>query len=95
MAIRYRICCVTRSNLLNHDRRIRDIGGVNPDGARWRITEAQAIVAIEAGRWSFVVEREGRDLPIVVATSKYGLKYIKAGPDALHPETLLALPECL
>ncbi len=95
MTARYRICCVTRSDLLNHDRRILGIGGVNPDGAHWRITEAQAIAAIEAGRWSFVVERRGPELPVIVATSKYGLKYIKAAPDALHPETLLALPECL
>ena len=92
---RYRICCVTRSALLNHDRRIRGIGGVNPDGAHWQISEAQAIAAIEEGRWSFFVEREGRDLPVVIAVSKYGLKYIKAAEDALHPDGLLALPDCL
>ena len=95
MTARYRICCVTRSTLLNHDRRIRGIGGVNSDGAHWQITEAQAIAAIEAGRWTFTVERRGQELPVVVATSKYGLKYIKAAPDPLHPDTLLALPECL
>ena len=94
MTARYRICCVTRSDLLNHDRRLRRIGGVNPDGAHWKITEAQAVAAIDAGRWGFVVERDGRELPIVVATSRYGLKYLKGSDDALQPEALLALPEC-
>ena len=95
MAARYLIRCVTRSALLNHDRRIRGIGGVNPDGAHWRISEAQAIAAIEEGRWSFFVERDGRDRPVVVAVSKYGLKYLKVAEDTLHPESLLALPDCL
>lgn len=95
METRYRISCVTRSDLMNHDRRLRGIGGVNADGAHWRISEAQAVAGIEAGRWSFYVERGGRDLPVVVAVSKYGLKYIKGIEDGLHPETLLALPECL
>jgi hypothetical protein len=91
---RYLICCVSRSDRLNHDRRIRFIGGVNPDGAHWRISEAEAIAAIEAGRWNFCVSWGGGELPVVVAVSKYGSKYIKGAADALQPESLLALPEC-
>jgi len=91
---RYLIHCVTRSDLMNHDRRILGIGGVNPDGAHWRITQAEAIAAIEAGRWSFYVGADGRALPVVVAVSKYGSKYLKGASDALQPESLLALPEC-
>ena len=91
---RYCISCVIRSDRLNHDRRIRGVGGVNPDGAHWRISEAEAIAAIEAGRWSFYVETGGRALPIIVAVSKYGSKYLKGADDALQPDTLLALPEC-
>jgi len=90
----YLIRCVTRSDLLNHDRRLRAIGGTNPEGARWRISEAEAIAAIETGRWSFYVNADGRDLPIVVAISKYGSKYLKGASDALHPDSLLRLPEC-
>ena len=79
---------------MNHDRRIRSLGGVNPDGARWMIGEAALIAGIEAGRWRFYVARDGADVELVVATSKYGNKYVKAAEDGLHPETLLALPEC-
>ena len=91
---RYCISCVTRSALVNHDRRIRAIGGVNADGAHWRVGEAAAIAAIETGNWSFYIEAGGRELPVIVAVSKYGSKYIKGLTDPLQPESLLALPEC-
>jgi hypothetical protein len=91
---RYLIHCVVRSDLLNHDRRLRAVGGVNPDGAHWRLGEAEAVAAIEAGRWSFSVESGGREQPVVVAVSRYGSKYLKGAGDALHPDSLLALPEC-
>ena len=91
---RYLIHCVVRSDLLNHDRRLRRIGGVNPDGAHWQISEAEAITAIEAGRWSFYVLSAGRALPVIVAVSKYGGKYLEGAGDGLQPESLLALPEC-
>lgn len=91
---RYCISCVTRSDRLNHDRRIRGIGGVNRDGAHWRISEAEAIAAIETGRWGFYVASAGGELPVVVAVSKYGSKYIKGAGDGLQPDSLLALPEC-
>jgi len=91
---RYLIHCITRSDRLNHDRRIRAIGGVNPDGAHWRISEAEAIAAIESGRWSFYVTVGGRDIGVVVTVSKYGNKYLKGVGDALHPGSLLPLPEC-
>jgi hypothetical protein len=94
VAERYLICCINRSDLLNHDRRISYVGGVNPDGARWRISVEEAIAAIEAGRWSFCIERNGRREAIVVAVSKYGSKYLKTAEDPLQPESLLALPEC-
>ena len=94
MPPRYQICCVTRSDLLNHDRRLRALGGVNPDGAHWRIKETEAIAAIEAGRWSFYVEVAARPVPVIVAVSKYGNKYLKGVGDGLHPESLLRLPEC-
>jgi hypothetical protein len=90
----YCISCVIRSDRLNHDRRILGVSGINPDGAHWRIGEAEAIAAIESGRWSFYVEAGGRALPVIVAVSKYGSKYIKGIGDGLQPDSLLALPEC-
>jgi len=94
MPPRYRITCIKRSDRLNHDRRIRSFGGVNPDGAPWTISEAALIAGIEEGRWQFYVALNGADVELVVATSRYGNKYVKALDDNLHPETLLALPEC-
>ncbi len=79
---------------MNHDRRLRGIGGVNPDGSRWRISEEAAVAGIEQGRWSFYVVQDGRDIDVLVATSKYGGKYLKSAADGLHPDTLLALPDC-
>jgi hypothetical protein len=79
---------------MNHDRRIASISGVNPDGAHWSITVEEAIAAIEAGKWSFYIDRGGRQLPVVIAVSKYGSKYIKTTADTLQPDSLLALPEC-
>ena len=94
MRLRYRIQCIRRSDLFNHHRRIVAIAGVNPDGSRWTLSEIEAIAAIETGRWSFFVERAGDERPIIVAVSKYGSKYLKGADDRLHPESLLALPDC-
>jgi hypothetical protein len=91
---RYLIRCISRTALMNHDRRIAGIGGVNPDGAHWSISVDEAIAAIEAGKWSFYIDRGGHQLPVVVAVSKYGSKYIRTPADTLQPDSLLALPEC-
>jgi hypothetical protein len=91
---RYQICCVSRSDHLNHHLRIRAVGGVNPDGARWRMAEADVIAAIEAVRWSFYIRQAGREQAVVVAVSRYGSKYLKGADDRLAPDSLLALPEC-
>jgi hypothetical protein len=82
-----------RSDLVNHDRRLLGLGGVNPDGAHWRISQEQAIAAIEAGRWSFYIEAGGRELQIIVEVSKYGSKYLKGAADGLQPDSLLRLPD--
>jgi hypothetical protein len=94
MPSHHQICCVQRSDRMNHDRRIRRIGGVNPDGSRWLISEAAAIAGIEEGRWNFYISGAGQVREVVVATSRYGGRYIKAEDDGLHPDGLLALPEC-
>jgi len=94
VAARFQISFINRTDRLNHDRRIRGIGGVNRDGARWTISEEGAIAAIEAGDWSFYVDHGGHDLAVIVAVSKYGSKYLKSVEDGLNPDSLLALPEC-
>jgi hypothetical protein len=90
---RHQIHCVIRSDRLNHHQRIRCVAGVNPDGARWKISHAAVVSAIETGRWKFYITVGGRNIDVVVAVSKYGVKYIKTPLDGLHPDSLLALPE--
>jgi hypothetical protein len=94
MTGRYQISCVTQSDRLNHDNRIRTIGGTNADGTRWKIDHRAAIEGIASGQWSFYIAQAGREFEIVVAVSKYGRKYLKGTEDRLHPDSLLALPEC-
>jgi Protein of unknown function (DUF3892) len=94
MLSRYQIICIRRSDRVNHDRRIRAIGGVNADGSRWQVSEEAAILGIEAGRWHFYLSEAGQQVEVIVATSRYGNKYLKAADDALHPDRLLALPDC-
>lgn len=93
MPPRYLISSIVRSALMNHDRRIRSVGGVNRDGTRWWLSQDDAITAIEAGRWSFYIEQRGRPVPVVIAVSKYGTKYLKCSHDPQQPEGLLALPD--
>ena len=94
MGSRHQICCIGRSAFLNHHQRLRMLGGVNPDGSRWKITEAAAIAGIEAGQWQFFISRAGQELDVLVATSRYGSKYLKTAEDGLQPESLLALLDC-
>jgi hypothetical protein len=90
----HQISCIAKSDFVNHHHRLRTIGGVNPDGSRWKMSEDEAIAGIEGGRWRFFIAYAGRDWDVVVATSKYGRKYLKSSADRLQPESLLALPEC-
>ncbi|MBV9863042.1 MAG: DUF3892 domain-containing protein [Alphaproteobacteria bacterium] len=94
MAGRYQITCINQSDRLNHHERIRDIGGINADGSRWKISHDAAIEGIETRQWCFFISRAGRDFEVLVAMSKYGRRYLKTAEDRLHPESLLALPEC-
>ncbi len=95
MPSRYRVSCIHRSDRLNHDRRILTIGGVNLDGSRWKVGEGTAIAGIESGRWNFFLSQDERDIEIVVATSRYGSKYLRTVEDnGPHPDGLLSLPEC-
>lgn len=95
MAQDVQIHCVNKSDRYNPHERITNVGGVNPDGSRWKLTETEAINGILAGKWRFYVERPvGHRVYVIVATSPYGHKYLKTEADGEHPNNLLALPEC-
>jgi hypothetical protein len=90
-----RIQCINKSNRLNPHERILSVGGINPDGSRWKMSQASAIQASEAGTYRFYVAVPAeQSVWVVVAISQWGHKYLKTQNDSEQPNNLLALPEC-
>jgi hypothetical protein len=90
-----RISCINKTDRMSSHERIRNIGGINADGTRWRMPEADAIEGIREGKWYFYVERPpGHRVNVVIAVSKFGNEYLKTEADDEQPDNLLSLPEC-
>lgn len=94
MGSQVQISCINKSDRYNPHERINYVGGVNPDGTRWKLSQADAIAGLERDEWSFYVMVGGRKVWVVVATSRYGNKYLKTEADGEQPNNLLSLPEC-
>lgn len=92
--VRAEIKCVKKTDRQNPHERIKAVGGVNPDGRNWQLTQEDAIAGIESGKYSFYVSAQGKSVNVIVATSRWGNKYIKTEADGEHPNNLLALYEC-
>lgn len=74
--------------------RVRYVGGMNPDGTHWKLSEEAAIAGMREGKWRFWTAAERKSVWVVTAKSTSGREYLKAEPDWVQPATLLALPEC-
>jgi hypothetical protein len=94
MALRVEIKCVNKSDRYDPHERIRAIGGLNPDGTPWKLTQREAIDGIEAGKWSFFTRINNAVVDVVIAVSRYGNRYIKTVADGEQPNNLLSLYEC-
>ena len=94
MSANVEIKCINKSDRQNAHERIKNIGGVNPDGARWKLTLDEAIAGIEAEKWRFYVSVNGKSVWVVIAKSAAGHKYLKTESDGEQPNNLLSLPEC-
>ncbi len=94
MAESHQVQCIKKSDRKNPHERITHIGGINPSGTRWRITQEEAIAGIESGKWRFWVSAGGRSVWVIVAVSAAGNKYLKTENDGEQPNNLLSLPEC-
>ena len=87
------IACINKCEHHNPHERTTHVGGVNANGSRWRMTESDAIEAIEDQRFSFYMSVGGESVRVVVAVHE-GRKYLKAEADGDAPNNLLGLPDC-
>ena len=94
MATRVQIHCINKTPRNDPHKRIANIGGVNANGARWKLTEDEAISDIKAGKWDFYVSVNGQTVDVIIAKSPYGHEYLKTVADGVEPNNLLSLPEC-
>lgn len=86
MAEDIQIQCINRTTRTDPHQRISHIGGVKADGKRWKLTLDEAIAGIESGKWTFYTYVNGRRADVIIATHN--------GHKGLHPDNLLALPDC-
>ncbi|WP_084788862.1 DUF3892 domain-containing protein [Bradyrhizobium sp. Cp5.3] len=93
MAKRARIRCINKTDRMNPHERIRNVGGANSDGSRWKQSVDQTIREIENSEWEFFVSEAARTVEVIVAKHN-GHKYIKTTADGVQPDNLLSLPEC-
>ena len=95
MAQQKRISCIKKTDRQAAHERILAVGGVNPDGSRWKESQGDAVSSINTGRCSYYVERPvGHRVEVVVARSASGYEYLKTQADGEQPNNLLSLPEC-
>jgi len=93
MAQNVQVQCINKTPRQDPHHRIQNIGGVNADGTRWKISEETAIAYMKAGTYAFYTSVQRHSVWVIIALHE-GHEYLKTQTDDLHPNNLLALPEC-
>jgi hypothetical protein len=94
MATSIQIQCVNKTDRYNPHERISHVGGVNADQDSLEVDPGTGVDGTESGQWRFYVSVGGHSVWVVVATSRFGNKYLKTEADGEQPDNLLSLPEC-
>ena len=87
------IQCINKTPRFDPWDRIKNIGGLNADGSRWRLPLDAAIAGMKEGKWHFWVDGNP-SVWVEIAVSKFGNEYLKTVADGEIPDNLLSLPEC-
>ncbi|MGE0699935.1 MAG: DUF3892 domain-containing protein [Hyphomicrobiaceae bacterium] len=90
-----RISCINKHDRHDPSERIIGVGGVNPDGSRWWMTQRDAIAWTEDPRKEkFWVDRTTHRVAVIVKVSRFGNKYLTTEADGESQNNLLSLREC-
>lgn len=87
------IKCIIKNDRSNPHERIQAVGG-NSAGRSWIMEQQEAVRAIEGNRIDFFVSSGVHKVDVIVATSRFGHKYLKTKSDGEIPNNLLALNSC-
>jgi hypothetical protein len=93
MTSRHEITHIEIADLPSGHERVTAIGGLNPNGSRWRLTHEHAIICIEAGVHRFYVKDGEQIVHVIVAISPSGHKYLTTASDGDRICNLLSLCE--
>ncbi|MDA9473290.1 hypothetical protein XI03_01815 [Bradyrhizobium sp. CCBAU 65884] len=93
MAKRVRIHCINKTDRRSAHERIKNVGGLNSDGTRWKLSVKKTIRDLESREWEYYVEESGVTVEVIVAADGRH-RYIKTTVDRIQPDNLLSLPEC-
>jgi hypothetical protein len=94
MAIDVQVQCINKPDRTNEHERIQNIGGVNGDGTRWKLSEDAAILGMKAGKWTFYTFVNNVRANVKIARHRLGHEFLTTHPDGTRVNNLLYLPEC-